>query len=223
MDSRGLKVGLKLECTSPNSTPSSTSIEPREPARAAGTQVNRTDWLRALHAGFVALALLAFVPACSSSSASAEPTSKGPVEVRYRALAKNVTFGIVNASHTDRTDLYSTKQPLDKATTKVSPDEVVDAMVEYFQQQGYFDIALTGTAPEIPPPGATQILSLTLPDGAYYAVLRSGVTLDFAAKFQACAKALQDVYNNTLQLQAVDEAPDWSGSSSRSGSKRSGG
>ncbi len=145
--------------------------------------------------------------------------------MRYLALAKNVTFGIVNASHTDRTDLYSTSRPLDKATTKVSPDEVVDAIVEYFHDQGYFDIALTGAAPQTPPPGATQILSLTMQGGAYHAVLRPGVTLEFATKFQACAKALQDVYNNTLQLQAVDEAPDWNGSSSRSrsSSKRPGG
>ncbi len=166
--------------------------------------------------------LLIGITACSSSGSKAATTVHAPVELRYRALAKNLSFGLVNESHSDRTDLYSTRQPLDHATTKVSPDEVVDAIVEYFRDQGFFDIAVAGTSPASPPPGASQILEVSLPDGEYYAMLRTGVTADYVTRFQTCAKALLDVYNNTLQLQAVDEAPNWNGNSSRSTSKSRG-
>jgi hypothetical protein len=162
--------------------------------------------------------------ACSSSGTSAPEPAQGPVELRYFALAKNLTFGIVNATSTDRIDLYSKAKPLDQATTKVSPDEVVDAVVQYFREQGFFEIAQPRGAPRPAPAGATQMIEVSLPDGKYHAILRSGVSLEFATRFQTCAKALLDVYNNTLQLQSVDEAPEWSGSnpSSRSAKKAGG-
>jgi hypothetical protein len=60
------------------------------------------------------------------------------------------------------------------------------------------------------------MLEVSLPDGKYHAILRSGVSVESATRFQTCAKALLDVYNNTLQLQSVDQAPDWGSSSSSS-------
>jgi hypothetical protein len=163
--------------------------------------------LTSLGAGFAA---------CSSTATSAPEPAKGPVELRYFALAKDLSFGIVNATSTDRIDLYSKTQPLNQATTKVSPDEVVDALVQYFREQGFFEIAQPLGAPRPAPAGATQMLEVSLPDGKYHAILRSGVSVESATRFQTCAKALLDVYNNTLQLQSVDQAPDWGSSSSSS-------
>jgi len=167
-----------------------------------------------LAVGASAIALIAVLPGCSSggakSSGPGEKTGR-PIELRYRAVAKNLSFGIVNESHTDRTELYSSRQPLDKATTKVSPDEVVDAIVEYFRDEGFFAIAQSGSAPRNPPAGASQILEVSLPEGPYFAVMQPGVSADFVAKFQTCSKALLDVYNSTMQLQAVDGTPDWGG------------
>ncbi|MCY2961576.1 MAG: hypothetical protein NTY35_15545 [Planctomycetota bacterium] len=171
------------------------------------------------------LAGLAALPGCSSggaqSDSAAHKTGK-PIELRYRAIAKNLSFGIVNESHTDRTELYSSRQPIDQATTKVSPDEVVDAIVEYFRDQGFFAIAQSGGAPKTPPPGTSQMLEVDLPEGPYHAVLRPGVTADYAKTFQTCAKALLDVYNSTMQLQAVDSAPAWGGNAPQpTGGKKS--
>lgn len=173
----------------------------------------------------LALTLLLGATACSSGGTKTEATAHGPVELRYRALAKNLSFGIVNATHTDRTDLYSKRQPIDQATTKVSPDEVVDAIVDYFREQGFFDIAVAGKSPVTPPQGVSQILEVVLPNGAYHAVLRPGVSAEHATSFQTCAKALLDVYNNTLQLQAVEEAPLWGGGAARNrdGTTKAGG
>ncbi len=162
----------------------------------------------------VAVATFGALPGCSSGgtkSAEASAKTGRPVELRYRAVAKNLSFGIVNESHTDRTELYSSRQPLDKATIKVSPDEVVDAIVEYFRDEGFFDIAQSGSAPKTAPAGASQILEVSLPEGPYFAVMQPGVSTDFVTKFQTCSKALLDVYNSTMQLQAVDSTPDWSG------------
>lgn len=170
--------------------------------------------------GIPSLALCAVLagaglPACTSGGTQSEgPAQKTgrPIELRYLAVAKNLSFGLVNESHTDRTDLYSTRQPLDSATTKVSPDEVVDAIVEYFRDQGFFAIAQAGRAPAKAPQGVSQMLEVVTPDGPYHAVLRPGVSAQHVTTFQTCAKALLDVYNSTMQLQAVDSAPAWSGS-----------
>jgi hypothetical protein len=174
----------------------------------------------------LALGSCLLLPACTSNAPepAAVETKTDPsraIELRYRALSKNLVFCLVNASHTARTELYSSRQPLDQATTKVSPDAVVDATVERFRDLGFFDIATRGRAPSPPPQGATQILEVSLPDGPWHAVMRPGVSTDFVKAFQTCAKSFLDIYNNTMQFQAVDEAPDWSGSGTSS--KRNGG
>ncbi|MBL8861818.1 MAG: hypothetical protein JNK02_07370 [Planctomycetes bacterium] len=160
---------------------------------------------------------LAALSACTTGGARPDATgsttqrdASKAIELRYRAFARKLSIGLVNESHTDRLELYSERQPIDRATTKVSPDEVVDAIVEYFRDQGYFGIAVRGPAPATPPPGATQMLEVVLPDGPYHAIVRPGVTAQFATTFQTCAKALLQVYSDTIQLQAVDEAPGWS-------------
>src|SRR6187397_1931992 len=101
--------------------------------------------LRARRTALAALALVAFLlPAtlatsCSSSgssggSAHGEAKPAEPTEIRYRAVTANTSFGLVNESHTPRTELYSSRLPIDAATTKVSTDEVVAATVDYFRE-----------------------------------------------------------------------------------------
>jgi len=169
---------------------------------------------------------LAFLASCASEGSRAEeskvPTQQDAskaVELRYRALAKNVSFGLVNESHSNRTELYSERQPIDRATTKVSPDEVVDAIVDYFREQGFFDIAVRGAPPANVAQNASQLLEVALPDGLYHAALRKGVTKEYATTFQTCSKALLDVYNSTMQLQAVEETPDWMNGAPRPATK----
>ncbi len=162
-----------------------------------------------------ALAVTTFCGCASEGSrpddakAPTQPDATKAVELRYRALTQNLSFGLVNESHSNRTELYSERQPLDRATTKVSPDEVVDAIVEYFRDEGFFEIAVRGAAPASATKGASQMLEVALPEGRYHAALRKGVSKEYATTFQTCAKALLDVYNSTMQLQAVEDAPDW--------------
>jgi len=155
----------------------------------------------------------------ADAKAPTQPDAKKAVELRYRAVTQNLSFGLVNESHSNRADLYSERQPLDRATTKVSPDEVVDAIVDYFREQGFFEIAVRGAAPANVSQGASQMLEVALPDGQFHAVLRKGVTKEYATTFQTCAKGLLDVYNSTMQLQAVDDAPDWMNGTARPATK----
>jgi len=165
--------------------------------------------------GLCALAVTTLSGCVSEGSRAADvkaptqPDAKKAVELRYRAVAQNLSFGLVNESHSNRAELYSERQPLDRATTKVSPDEVVDEIVAYFREQGFFEIAARGAAPANASQGASQMLEVALPDGQFHAALRKGVTKEYATTFQTCAKALLDVYNSTMQLQAVDDTPDW--------------
>ncbi len=146
----------------------------------------------------------------SASAAEAASTKTGrPVEIRYRAVTSNANFGLVNESHTSRTELYSSRLPIDAASTKVSPDEVVDAVVDYFREQGFFELAQPGAMPVNPPQGTSQILAVTTPEGAVTLMLRPGASTEHARCFQTCAKAFFDVYNATMQLQSVDRTPDW--------------
>jgi hypothetical protein len=155
-----------------------------------------------------------FLTGCSSSgssggSADGDAKPGQPTEIRYRAVTANTSFGLVNESHTPRTELYSSRLPIDAATTKVSTDEVVAATVDYFREQGFFDMAQPGPMPSPAPPGVSQMLGVTTPAGSVHMALRPGATKAQALCFQTCAKALLDIYNNTVQLQAVDQAPDW--------------
>lgn len=154
----------------------------------------------------------------SETKSPTVPDSSKAVELRYRALAQNLSLGLVNESHSSRTEVYSERQPLDRATTKVSTDEVVDEIVSYFREQGFFEIALRGAAPAAPK-GVSQMLEVALPDGKYYLALRQGVTKEYARTFQTCAKALLDLYNGTMQLQAVEDAPDWMNGTARPATK----
>lgn len=179
----------------------------QRPARRARTHFAR----RAILAASLAATIVAGCSSPSSSGAAATGSAKTgrPVEIRYRAVSANATFGLVNESHTDRTQLYSSRLPLDAASTKVSPDEVVDAMVDYFREQGFFEHAQAGAMPANAPSGVTQILAVTTVDGPVLFALRTGAPTEQARSFQTCAKAFFDVYNNTIQLQSVDRAPDW--------------
>jgi hypothetical protein len=183
--------------------------------------------VRAVAALCSAVLLLTLAGCATSAPAAAAPRTapdaSKAVELRYRAFAQGLSLGLVNESHSSRVDVYSERKPIDRATTKVSPDEVVDAIVEYFRDNGYFEIAVRGAAPANPPAGATQVLEVVLPDGPWHALARPGVTADFARTFQACRQALLDVYSATMQLQAVDEAPAWRSGSPQPPRRRSGG
>jgi len=148
-------------------------------------------------------------PGAAQGAEGPSPKTGRPVEIRYHAVAKNANFGLVNESHTSRTELYSSRLPIDAASTKVSPDEVLDAVVDYFREQDFFELAQPGGIPVKLPPGTTQVLGVTTPAGAMHLTLRPGASTEQARCFQTCAKAFFDVYNATMQLQSVDQTPDW--------------
>jgi hypothetical protein len=147
--------------------------------------------------------------AAGGDAPEAASASFAPVQFAYRAYASGARLTLVNAAHTNRTELYSSTQPLDSARTKVAPDEVVDEMVLYFREQGFFAQARPGRAPESAPPGVKQALEVETAEGPVHALLGEGAKPDEVRCFLTCVKAFLDLYNNTVQMQSVDRAPDW--------------
>ncbi len=163
------------------------------------------------------LSIALFAAACSSAPPRSDvATTSGPaprtgraIEVHYRAYASAMELGLVNESHTERAELYSQTRPLAAASVKVATDEILEEVVRYFREQGFFELARSGAAPASAPQGGKQALEVATPEGRVHVVLREGFPQADTRRFLTCVKAFLDVYNATVQLQSVDRPPDW--------------
>src|SRR5690242_7316097 len=114
------------------------------------------------------LLLLAFAQACSSPKPAAPKDTEGkdpranraepvsdedwnrvkaerphgdPLAVRFTDFRSNLRLVLVNESRTDPAEQYSQKRAAADALTKVGHDEVVAALVERFEEHGFFKLA----------------------------------------------------------------------------------
>jgi hypothetical protein len=143
----------------------------------------------------------------------AKKLSGHPVRVRYVAYLSQQNLEIVNESHSDPHALYSEKRPLHAVQPKVQSDEVVEALVERLSELGGTRHMLPGAAPAAPPSRAAQALELETEDGVRSWVVRESSPEPERKLFRDCVKDFVDLYNATVQYQAVDEAPEWRGAS----------
>lgn len=179
---------------------------------------------------FVAVAVASCgAPAARSSSANspaadegpldwnvrgpAKPLSGHPVRVRYVAYLSQQNLEIVNESHSDPHALYSQKRALHAVQPKVQSDEVVEALLERFSELGVMKRVLPGAAPAAPPSRAAQALEIETEAGVRSWVVRETSPEAERQQFRDCVKDFVDLYNATVQYQAVDEAPEWRGAS----------
>jgi hypothetical protein len=116
--------------------------------------------------------------------------------------AKPLVLALVNELHTSRVDLYSSVRT--EASTKVATDEVVAALVEYLDQQGFMRHAATGSAGG----RSTQSLELQLDGRRTFMGISKGSPADQIQTFRNCRDGFIELYNQIYQLQAVDEVPD---------------
>lgn len=134
-----------------------------------------------------------------------------PLRVRYLAYRSRQSLQLVNESHSDPHRLYSQKVSVEEASTKVQSDEVMDALVERLREHGFFDRAQVGPAPPMSSSSYSQAFEVEGPDGVkHWKVLDKSSEKD-RRDFLLCAKDFVDLYNETIQMQAVDHAPDWKG------------
>lgn len=177
------------------------------------TCLDRPRMLPSFHARFVlalgALVLSILFGACSSTGSSKPPKSGIPLRVRYLAYASGQKLELVNESHTDKIEMYSSTKKLDEAGTKVTTDEVLDETIANFAQNGFFERAVPGSAPLTPPAGISQALEVEK-DGrtTFWAIPRVSGD-DDRKRFRQCTELFTYVYNSTFGMQSVERAPDW--------------
>lgn len=150
--------------------------------------------------------------ACASSSASkpaSAPVATRPLRVHFVDWRSGQSLTLVDQSHTDRTTLYSTAQPLKDANTKVTTDEVLEETLKFFRGRGFFDHAVKGPAGSAASTGAAQSLEVETPDETVHMDLGRLTSAADANVFRQCRDNFAALYNNVYQLQTVDHPPDW--------------
>src|SRR5204862_5535718 len=66
---------------------------------------------------------------------------------RFTDYRSGMHLGLVNESHSDPAEFYSQKKKLEDSLTKVGHDEVVAALVERFEEHGFFKVSQPGPSP----------------------------------------------------------------------------
>ena len=181
--------------------------------------------VRAVHA-LVCTVLAVSGWSCASDASSAAKSGAGhaqPIRIRYLAYASGQNLELVNAAHTDATELYSTTRSLADAGRKVSTDEVMDEVLKLFRDRGFYDKAEAGAAPSSGAGTWSQSHEVETPGELVHMSLHKASTADDRKLFFECAQAFVAIYNNTYQLQSVDRAPEWRASPPRNPSKSSSG
>lgn len=167
---------------------------------------------RALRSTFRHLPLLAALFAlvslglagCSSTRGSAPSAMGQPARIRFLSGRSQQSFQLVNETHTNRVELYSTTRT--SADTKVQTDEVMDAMLDYFAEQGLFERTQPGGAPT---DASLSSLEIEVAGAPVFFAVGPGSSAEDIALFGECRNAFIGVYNETYQLQSLERQPDW--------------
>lgn len=134
---------------------------------------------------------------------SAEEGLAGRVTLRdYRSMNE---LTLVNEAHTDPLEAYTEMRTT--ASTKVTSNEVFDAMLEYFDDQGWSSFSRNGRAPLIGAGSMRWAIEVESPVGVYQHV---AITLE-TPKSQMepaveCKAGFIQIFNITQQSQAIENA-----------------
>jgi hypothetical protein len=147
--------------------------------------------------------------ASSSSSSTARVKTGQPMRVKYLAYVSGQKLELVNDSHSDRTETYSTTKKLEDAATKVATDEVLDELLKKYGENGFFERAAPGNAPNAAQKGVSQAIEVESDGKTSWWGFSQALNDADKQRFKECAGLFVYIYNNTYQLQSVDHAPDW--------------
>lgn len=132
-----------------------------------------------------------------------------PMRVKYLDFVSGHVFELVNESHSNPLDVYSKKVPKAQAYTKVQTDEVVQALMDRFDEQGVKKHLQPGLAPFYPAGTRAGALEIEGEKGpSYWLILDKSPQAERTA-FQTSAKDFVALYNATESWQAVEGAPEW--------------
>lgn len=136
------------------------------------------------------------------------------MRVRFLDYASGQKLELVNDSHSDRTQVYSSTKKLEDAFVKVTPDEVLDETIANFEKSGFFERAVPGSAPLEGAPGVSRALEVERGGKTHFWAIAKSAADAERKRFSECTTLFTFVYNNTYQLQSVERAPDWSSQNS---------
>lgn len=92
--------------------------------------------------------LLALSCASSSSAVrSSDPSQDPPIRVTLIDYAQGQEFELVNPAHTDPVEYYSAMR--NEASRKIVATEVMEALVEFLEDQGFNDYGQVGKVPPV--------------------------------------------------------------------------
>lgn len=145
----------------------------------------------------LSLLLLSLLASCASTGSAAP---KGPAQVTYRQYHTGTTLTIVNESHTDRLEKYSTLGA--DASVKVTSDEVMDELLSLADQLG---LATTpGPAPTRGEQPVLASIELSDPNGVRHALRVAGAPSTGFVEYQQNFILL---FNQIYAPQAVEADP----------------
>lgn len=140
--------------------------------------------------------------AVESTEAGTPPKPTGPAYllrmVDYKSGAK---MELVNPAHTTAIDQYSKVRA--DAGRKVTSEEWMAGLLEFFEDQGWSEEVQSGTAPKLAQGVLRWSLEMTGPKGTSYIAEPMDAKGSQRTRLRTMQKAFLDTFNATLGLQAV--------------------
>lgn len=149
--------------------------------------------------------LVALMPASLAGCASPSGSSSARTGDRLRVTLKDYKSGayweLVSESHTDRLEYYSTERT--GAARKVQTDEVMDALIDELDAQGYDDHAQDGRAPSAGGEVITRALEVDENGDVTHWIVGRGVAPEAWQRFNVCVNQFLQLYNLSASFQTV--------------------
>jgi hypothetical protein len=171
------------------------------------------------HARFVlsliALGLLVLAGACGSTEESTDgrPAKTGePLRVLFQQYAPAQKFELVNDSHSERVEMYSSAKKIDEAYVKVTTDEVLREVCVMLDDNGFATRAAPGSAPASSDGSISRAFEVERNGKTSFWAIGRGANPDEAKRFNDCMSGFLAIYTNTYGLQAVEGTPNWGAS-----------
>ena len=160
----------------------------------------RSILLSSVVSSLVLLAACASGGGASRYSTPAQAQDALPARVVFRHAEQNVEMALVNDAHTDRVELYS--QARRDYSTKVTENEVMDALVEYlYGESRFMRYAQPGPAPRS---GYHKYGEAELPNGTFHWAVHKYSPHEELLAFVEWQTNFLALWNQVAQLQSSD-------------------
>jgi hypothetical protein len=145
--------------------------------------------------------------ACACASSTKSEASGEPQRIRLVTYTNPREFELVNTSHTGRVEQYSTKLERSKANRKVQSDEVMSALIEWMDDNGFQRLSRPGHAPSAAVQGVTWALEIERAKGTAHVLLTTSMPPADVKDCVQLKNGFLELFNSTYGLQAVETKP----------------